>query len=161
MDPRASYLIDILGLVPHPEGGYFREFFRSPSIVTARESGTRRKAISSIYYLVLAGQVSKFHRVASDEVWHFLEGDTLQLHTLDPDITTVQTHVLGPVSGIVQPICIVPAAHWQAAEPAGAFTLAGCTVGPGFEYEDVSFLAEDATLRQAVTERFPVLARLL
>ena len=161
MHPRASSLIETLGLVPHPEGGFFREVFRSSSLVTAKSTGAHRTAITSIYYLLPAGQVSKFHRVTSDEVWHFLEGDPLELYTLEPDLAVLQAHVLGPVSGTTQPIYAVPANHWQAAMPKGVFTLAGCTVGPGFEYDDFGLLARDTMLRDAAKRRYPHLADLL
>jgi predicted cupin superfamily sugar epimerase len=161
MDPRASALIETLALVPHAEGGFFREVFRSAALVTTAASGTPRSAVTSIYYLLPAGQVSRFHRITSDEIWHFLEGDPLELHTLDPSSLSLRTVLLGPVSGSTVPIHVVPANHWQAALPGGAFTLASCTVGPGFEYDDFVLLAEDAILRTTVRERFPGLAALL
>lgn len=161
MNPRAPFLIEELGLTAHPEGGFFREIFRSSSIVTAESSGAHRTAITSIYYLLPAGQVSRFHRVSSDEVWHFLEGEPLELYTLDPSLATLHIHLLGPVSDKARPVHTIPANFWQAALPTGAFTLAGCTVGPGFEYDGFALLAEDANLKETVTQRFPDLARLL
>lgn len=161
MHPRASYLVESLALTPHPEGGYFREVFRSSSIVAAKASGAQRTAITSIYYLLAAGQVSKFHRVASDEVWHSLEGEPLELHVLDPDLAGMRTYLLGPVSANAQPICTVPADYWQAAMPRGAFALVGCTVGPGFEYEDFVLMANDAAVSERLKSRFPDLETLL
>lgn len=161
MHPRASSLIETLDLTPHPEGGFFREVFRSSSVVTAHSAGAQRTAVTSIYYLLLAGQVSKFHRVASDEVWHFLEGEPLELRLLDPDLASTRTHLLGPVSANARPICTVPANHWQAAIPVGAFALVGCTAGPGFEYDDFSVLIDDATARERLRSRFPDLEALL
>jgi uncharacterized protein len=161
MHPRASFLIESLGLRAHPEGGFFREVFRSPSVVTAKSSGAQRTALTSIYYLLTAGQASKFHRVTSDEVWHFLEGDPLELYLIDPSLTTMQTQMLGPVSSKVQPIFTVPANCWQAARPKGEFTLSGCTVGPGFEYEDFVLLSGQEVLATAVKEKFPHMAALI
>jgi hypothetical protein len=160
MHPRAIALIKLLSLAPHPEGGFFREIFRSSSIVSS-STGLRRTAITSIYYLIPAGQVSKFHRVASDEIWHYLEGEPLELYTLDPSLATLETHLLGRTSDKTQPIQVVLASFWQAAMPTGAFTLAGCTVGPGFEYEDSVMLADDGGLRERVGARFPSIAKLL
>jgi len=161
MHPRASSLIESLGLSPHREGGYFREVFRSSSLVTAKSSGTRRTAITSIYYLLPAGEVSRFHRVTSDEVWHYLEGDPLELYLIDPSLIALHTHLLGPASDKAQPIYTVPANYWQAALPKGAFTLAGCAVGPGFEYEDFALLSQEAALWATVRERFPSVGPLL
>ena len=161
MHPRASSLIATLNLAPHPEGGFFREIFRSSAIVTPSPTGSQRRAITSIYYLLSDGQVSKFHRVGSDEVWHFLEGDSLELHRIDPSLVTLQTHLLGPASDKAQPVHVVPANFWQAAVPTGAFTLVGCTAGPGFEYEDFTLLAENANMVQTVGRRFPRMATLL
>ena len=161
MHDRASFLKEQLQLTPHPEGGFYREIYRSPSFVTEESSGRPRSALTSIYYLLPAGQVSRLHRVASDEVWHFLDGDPLTLHVLDPAIETVQTYLLGPVAGDARPIHVVPANHWQAAVPTGAFTLVGCTMGPGFEFEDFALLAQNETLSQIVRARYPRLSPLL
>jgi uncharacterized protein len=161
MHPRASFLIESLGLRAHPEGGFFREVFRSASIVTSKTTDSQRAALTSIYYLLPAGQVSKFHRVISDEVWHFLEGDPLELYVIDPSLTSLHTHLLGPASGDAQPIFTVPANHWQAARPKREFTLSGCAVGPGFEYEDFRLLSEQRSLALTVKEKFPHVATLV
>jgi len=114
-----------------------------------------------MYYLLPGGRVSKFHRVASDEIWHFLEGDPLELGTIEPSLAAFQTHLLGPASDRAQPVHVVPANSWQAARPAGAFTLAGCTVGPGFEYGDLTMLEDDAAVMETVRRKFPGLGWLL
>lgn len=161
MHSRALSLIEHLDLKVHPEGGYFREVFRSSSLVTVSPSAAQRTTVTSIYYLLPGGQVSKLHRAGADEVWHFLEGDPLELYTLDPGLTALRTHLLGPVSGKAQPIHAVPANEWQAAMSKGAFTLAGCTTGPGFEYADFALLADDAELAKAARVKFPAVARFL
>jgi uncharacterized protein len=161
MNPRALSLIEQLGLRAHREGGYFREVFRSSSVVTPGPSGARRTAVTSMYYLLPAGQVSRLHRVTSDEIWHFLEGDPLELCTIDPSLAALQTHLIGPASNEARPLHAVPAHYWQAARPTGAFTLAGCTVGPGFEYEDFTLLADEPNLRGMIIQKFPGLAGLL
>ncbi len=161
MDPRASFLIDTLGLSPHPEGGFFREVIRSSAVVTPSSSSAQRSAITSIYFLLPVGHVSRWHRLRSDEIWHFLEGEPLELHTLDPSLETLRTHLLGPASDGAHPIHVVPANHWQAALPGGAFTLVGCTMGPGFEFEDFALLAQNEKLPNTLKERYPELAMLL
>jgi uncharacterized protein len=161
MDPRASSLIETLGLAAHPEGGFFREVFRADSLVTPSSSAPQRSALTSIYYLLPAGHKSRWHRVASDEVWQFLEGDPLELHILDPTLARLRTHLLGAVSDGVRPVQAVPPLHWQAAVPIGAFTLATCTVGPGFEFADLSLLTDNQLLREKMRQEFPQLASLL
>ena len=78
MHPHASALIRLLDLTPHPEGGYYREVFRSPRMVRASDSAVERAAVTTIYFLLVAGQHSRWHRIRSDEVWHYYEGDPLE-----------------------------------------------------------------------------------
>lgn len=106
----------MLGLAPHPEGGAFRETWREPA-------GT------AIYYLLARGEESRRHRLDKTEVWHFYAGDPLELQVGNERV------VLGPdvVAGH-RPQVVVPARVWQSARPLGAWTLAGCTVSPAFDY---------------------------
>ena len=141
MHARAADLIETLGLQPHPEGGWFREVFRSSDVVT--RDGAARDALSSIYYLLAAGQLSRWHVVALDEVWSFHEGEPLELLTYDPGEGRVEVLKLGPVSSDgARPQHVVPRGVWQAARPTGAYSLVGCQVGPGFDYADFQFLAD-------------------
>lgn len=141
MHPRASELISLLRLEPHPEGGHFVQTFRSPLIVTPNDSRGSRAALTVIYFLLVQGSVSRWHRVASDEAWHWYEGHPLELFSAPPDTGAVQSWLLGPLSGSTKPQHIVPAGHWQAARSSGGYTLAGCSVGPGFEYSDFTLLS--------------------
>lgn len=136
---RAEELIACLGLSPHPEGGHFRELFRSETTVTAAD-GRVRAALTTIYFLLRAGEVSRWHRVASDETWHFYEGEPLELWVADPDGGAPRCLRLGPVGDDARPAAVVPAGCWQAARPLGAYALVGCTVGPGFDFADFSFV---------------------
>lgn len=137
---RADELVEQLGLAPHPEGGAFAEVFRSAHRVSA---GSReRSAVTTIYYLLRAGEISRWHVVASDEVWHVYEGDGLDLVTFDPVAGAVRRVTLGRASRSCAAVHVVPAAVWQAARPLGDYVLAGCTVGPGFEFEDFRFVAD-------------------
>jgi uncharacterized protein len=158
MEGRARDLIDVLGLRPHPEGGYFREVYRSAARVQPLDGRAHRLALSTIYFLLAAGQVSRWHRVASDEVWHYYEGGPLELMVADAGFDQVSRRVLGPVGHSMEPVQVVLAGEWQAARPDGAYTLVGCTVGPGFEFDDFQMLDslsdEAATLKQ----RYPDLA---
>lgn len=127
-----------LGLIPHPEGGFYREMFRSGAVVTLPD-GRQRSASTAILYLLPADAWSAWHRITSDEVWHHYGGAALRLHRLGlPEIR------LDPTA----PQAAVPAGVWQAAEPMGGAVLCGCTVSPGFEFEDFEMGTADALLRQ-------------
>ncbi|HEU4926053.1 MAG TPA: cupin domain-containing protein, partial [Vicinamibacterales bacterium] len=127
---RVADLIDALNLTPHPEGGYFREVYRSAARVQPADGRDARLALTTIYFLLVAGQVSRWHRVASDEVWHYYEGDPLELLVADAGFDVVSRRRLGPVGNGIEPVHVVVAGEWQAARPAGGYTLVGCTVGP-------------------------------
>jgi len=121
----ADDLIGRHGLIPHPEGGHYRETFREAP------AGGGRGALTTILYLLKTGERSHWHRVTDAvEVWNFHEGDALAL-LLSPDGKRVARHVLGPGG---TPQVVVPAGWWQAAEPLGAWTLSGCAVAPAFEF---------------------------
>lgn len=138
--PRAAHLIAVLQLEPHPEGGYFRRIFRSDAQVTPLDNRPDRSALTTIYYLLPTGERSCWHRVSSDEVWHFIEGSPLELMCAEENFPAVNLHLLGPLEEERQPVRIVPRNQWQAARSTGPFTLAGCTVGPGFEFSDFEML---------------------
>lgn len=126
MDPRE--IIDRLGLEPHPEGGWYRETWRAEAPAGGRAAGT------AIYYLLEAGQVSRWHRVDAAEIWHWYAGAALEL-TLSPDGTGRESRRLGPnIATGERPQILVPPDCWQSARPLGHYTLAGCTVSPGFEF---------------------------
>ena len=126
MIARAQELIETLGLEPHPEGGWYRQVYKSAETVTREADGARRSALTTIYFLLVEGTVSRPHVVQSDEVWHFYEGDPLELTAGEERVTLHASHR----------VHVVPARVWQAARPLGTYTLVGCTVGPGFEFED-------------------------
>ena len=152
---RAQELIARLGLKPHPEGGHYAELFRSESRVQTPRG--ERRALTTIDFLLRAGEFSAWHRVRSDEVWHLLEGGPLRLHWLPADLSRVETVELDAHCRRF----VVPADAWQAAEPAGDYAYVGATVGPGFEFADFAFGREDAALKQALARLQPALGRLL
>lgn len=160
MNPRAAELIRHLSLQPHPEGGFYREIWRSTARVTARHR-PERSAMTTIYFLLAAGSFSAWHRVRSDEVWHWYEGDPLELVMASADFETVQHKSLGPVGAHTEAVVTVPADWWQAARPLGHYTLCGCTVAPGFEFADFSFLRDDTAATAALRRVAPELAALL
>jgi predicted cupin superfamily sugar epimerase len=160
MSSRANELIRELALEPHPEGGFYREIWRSATRVRANQR-PERSALTSIYFLLAAGSFSAWHRVESDEVWHWYEGEPLELLLAPPDCSAVQRLKLGPVNCAAEPVRTVPAHWWQAARPVGDHTLCGCTVAPGFEFEDFTFLRDDAPASAALRGVAPDLVLLL
>jgi predicted cupin superfamily sugar epimerase len=125
----ADLLIAALNLAPHPEGGYFRETFR--------DAANPRGHSTAIYFLLKAGEVSRWHRVDAAEVWHNYRGAPLEL-TIEQTV-----HIVGP--GIEQgqaPQAAVPTGKWQMARSLGDYTLVGCTVAPGFEFSGFEMAPE-------------------
>jgi len=119
----AADIIRLLDLKPHPEGGYFRETFRDGAAADGRAHST------AIYFLLKAGEISRWHRIDAAEIWHFYRGAPLELR-IGKDI-----YVLGPnVDEAQAPQVVVPPHAWQSAKSLGDYTLVGCTVAPGFEF---------------------------
>jgi len=132
-------LIDKLGLEPHPEGGWYREIYRSSDRVQTRRGA--RSAITAIYYLLERNQASRWHVVEADEIWHFYEGSPLDLLAYEPDARALLRRVLGSTSEGHERIAVIGKGVWQAARSLGEFSLVGCSVGPGFDFEDFRFVA--------------------
>ncbi|HBF28339.1 cupin domain-containing protein [Rhizobium sp.] len=125
----AQEIIATLSMQPHPEGGWYTETFRD-------DDGGARGHSTAIYYLLEAGQRSHWHRVKdASEAWHYYAGAPLALHRSD-DGENAETIVLGiDLPKGERPQAVIPANSWQSAESLGAFTLVGCTVAPGFTFE--------------------------
>jgi predicted cupin superfamily sugar epimerase len=155
MHDRAAHLISSLGLRPHPEGGHFREVFRSSSSVQPVDGRGERSALTTIYFLLRAGEKSRLHRVSSDEVWHFYEGDPLELLWAHPETPAFHQARLGPVDAGMAPVAVVPAGWWQAARSTGAYTLVGCSVGPGFDFADFQMLGDTPPAAVELCARHP------
>ena len=140
-------LIHQYNLLPHPEGGYFKETYRSTEIIPASGLPLRfpaeRTFSTSIYFLLLKDLFSAFHRIKSDECWHFYEGQSLLIHVLDPG-GCLQTITLGPGKESVYQY-VVPAGCWFASEPAKGttYSFVGCTVSPGFDFADFELAGKE------------------
>jgi hypothetical protein len=120
-------MIAALDLTQHPEGGFYRETFRAPD--------APRGASTSILFLLLAGERSRWHRVDADEHWLFHDGDALELLVADPASGVQERIVLGcDIARGERPQAVVPRGWWQAARPLGEWTLVGCVVAPAFEF---------------------------
>lgn len=161
MIDRAEHLVATLGLIPHPEGGYYGELYRSDATVRPADGRGPRAALTTIYFLLPGAAVSRWHRVQSDEVWHFYEGAPLDLWMASPDGDQANRHRLGPLDGAQRPAWTVPAGWWQAARSTGPFTLVGCTVGPGFDSRDFALAGDQPAAAAALRARHPALAELL
>lgn len=140
MHPRAEELVRQLELEPHVEGGHYRRIYESSMQCAFGEQGRKRAVATSIYYLLNAGETSRWHRVDADELWHWYEGDAIELLRFDPRDRQLTRHVLGPVAHGRAPVFVVPAGCWQAGRPLGAYALVGCTVAPGYEWRGFSTL---------------------
>jgi predicted cupin superfamily sugar epimerase len=123
----ADEVVRLLGLAPHPEGGFYRETFRDGAT-------GGRGASTAIYYLLREGDESAWHRVDAAEVWHWYAGAPLDV-TLSADGRERSTLRLGTdLAAGERPQVVVPAGVWQAARPVGGWTLVGCTVAPAFDF---------------------------
>lgn len=161
----ATDWIDRLGLQSHPEGGYFRESYRSADLLDAGILGGRhggpRPASTAIYFLLTGEAFSSLHRLRSDEVWHYHAGSALTVHVIDP-AGAYRAHRVGlDLDAGERPQAVVPAGCWFGAtvdEP-GGYALVGCTVAPGFDFADFE-LADRAELTGRHPEHAGLIARL-
>lgn len=139
---KVKELVEKYQLVAHPEGGYFRETYRSDLTITSPViddgKNKQRNTVTQIYFLLGEGDVSRFHKVAHEEIWHFYEGAPLRLLDLDKD--GCQDIQLGSESGRYHHV--IKGGNYQAAESTGEYTLVGCTVAPGFDFVDFAFLSD-------------------
>lgn len=158
---RAAELVRLLSLRAHPEGGFYNEVFRSPHTVTPADGRPPRASLTTIDFLLAAGQFSAWHRVASDEVWHLLEGGPLRLWQAEPEGRGLTSVVLRRAEATHAPRHVVPAGWWQAAEPLGDYAYVGATVGPGFDFADFTFGRDDPLLVASLQQEQPQALRLL
>ncbi len=153
MEPAVAQWVRRLGLAPHPEGGWFRETWRSPERLRAGQMPERfrgeRSLSTTILYLLGAGERSRFHRLHADETWWHHAGGAVLLHLLGP--AGARRLSVGPES----PQATVPHGTWFAAEPepGAPFALVGCGTCPGFEYEDFELADRAALAAEFPSER--------
>ena len=150
----AEQYIDHLQLLPHPEGGFYRETYRSEIKISneclPQEFGGDRTTSTAIYYLLKSGDYSAFHKIKSDECWHFYAGGRLLSHMIDVN-GRYDLMPLGNNIGKGETLqFVVPANTWFASEPAPetAFSLVGCTVAPGFDFRDFEMADKDQFLNE-------------
>ncbi|WP_444912725.1 cupin domain-containing protein [Microbulbifer sp. ZKSA004] len=145
-------------LIDHPEGGKFLQVFKSNSIVT-REDGQKRSALTHIYFSLQKGEVSKFHRVESDEIWNLYQGDGLFLYIWTEEDSCLQKIEISAENNTF--CCVVPAGAWQAAEPISGPVLVGCSVGPGFEFCDFKLIDVGDPITDCICKIDPSLIRFI
>lgn len=152
----ADYWKQRLALTSHPEGGAFSEVYRSGLVIPQAQIGGGfkgdRNISTSIYFLLQHGEFSAFHRIASDELWHFYDGVTLSIYEIREG--QLHKHLLGlDFEAGARPQVLISAGSWFASvvEIENGFTLCGCTVSPGFDFEDFE-MADRALL----TQEFPI-----
>ena len=150
-------LIKHYNLLPHPEGGFYRQTYAATEQILRDALPERfdgnRSFSTAIYFLLPFGNFSAFHRIKSDEVWHFYEGCALHIHVIHPNGNYECLKLGSNMNNGESYQLVVPANSWFASEPvgdAGSFALVGCTVAPGFDFSDFE-LAEVA----ALTNQFP------
>ena len=132
----ADRIIRGLNLAPHPEGGHFRETFRDTRTIAGRAHST------AIYYLLRAEERSRWHRIDAAEIWHWYAGAPLSLQISANGV--VEDRVLGSdIANGEAPQIVVPAKAWQCAQTLGHYTLAGCTVAPGFLFDHFEVAPDD------------------
>lgn len=165
MKRSAAEWVKRLELSPHPEGGYYREIYRSNTVIPGEALpacfGAARACCTSIYYLLERGDFSAFHRMRQDEIWHAYDGGPVRIHLLqaDGDYASVQLGRSPDAEQVLQ--AVVPGGCWFAAEPVAEaeFALVGCTVSPGFDFADFE-LADRAELMQAFPGQEELIQRL-
>ena len=150
---RIKYLVEKFELIPHPEGGYFKEVYRSKDIIP--QSGLKgftgdRNFCTSIYFLLTSENFSAFHRIKQDEIWHFYEGSSLSVHVIYPDGSYIKHKVGLNYDNGEEPQLVVPAGCWFASEveEKDSICLVGCTVAPGFDFEDFELASKDELIKE-------------
>ncbi len=156
-------IIDHYNLQPHPEGGWYKETYRSKesigSLALPSRYGSSRVFCTFIYFLLEKGEFSAFHKIQSDEAWHFYAGDPMQVFILEEDGSLTTIELGSDVKKGQLFHYVVPANHWFASRPSpgSAFSFTGCTVAPGFEFSD--FQLADADTLSAAYPKYAELIR--
>ena len=142
MKNRANYYISKLNLSPHPEGGYFKEIYRSDEIINEKHLPERYNAdrafSTSIYFLLERNQVSRFHKIKSDEIWHYYVGSGVKIYVIEKNGEIKEILLGSKLEQGELPQVVINKNSWFGAEllDKSSFSLLGCTVSPGFEYND-------------------------
>jgi predicted cupin superfamily sugar epimerase len=141
---RIEQIKDVLNMQPHPEGGFYCEQYRANYQIPSPVHGKPRSTLTHVYFLLTESDVSRWHKVVHDEIWNIYEGDPLRILTLNDD--GIDDSIIGDIGRNVASdyYKIVLGGDYQAAETTGLYTLLGCTVAPGFDFEDFSYIEDDS-----------------
>jgi len=148
IDP--DFLIEKYKLKPHPEGGYYSEVYRSNQTVKSEVAKDNRNTVTHIYFLLKKGQFSRFHRVLHDEIWNFYEGAPLKIIEFDGDV--LEENIIGQENESY--FSVVKGGIFQAAESTGEFSFVGCSVAPGFDFKDFSFLDDEIETLKELRKKY-------
>ncbi len=146
---KASYFIEHLQLLPHPEGGYYKETYRSKETILFSGFSGERNFSTAIYFLLEENNFSAFHKINSDELWHFYAGDALEVIEITLSGELKLTAIGNDLENGEQLQYVVPANTWFASrvKKGGKFSLVGCTVAPGFDFKDFEMAKRDELVR--------------
>ncbi|WP_298425644.1 cupin domain-containing protein [uncultured Kordia sp.] len=156
MKSEIKKLVTSLELLPHPEGGFYKEVYRSASVIPkdalAADFSGDRNYCTSIYFLLTSENFSAFHRIKQDEIWHFYGGSSLSVHVIDEDGVYTEHKVGMNFSNGEKPQLVVPAGCWFASSVSkkDSYAFVGCTVAPGFDFDDF-----ELATRTALTAVYP------
>ena len=165
MKERIDRLVETLSLLPHPEGGFYRETYRSEGVIAESHLGNgyegSRNYATSIYFLLTSESFSAFHRIKQDEIWHFYDGAPLHLHIISPEGVYSKILVGKDIDKGEIPQATVYGGSWFASEvpQADSYALVGCTVSPGFDFRDFE-LARGQELSEAYPQHQEIIMRL-
>ncbi|MEO6730606.1 MAG: cupin domain-containing protein [Ferruginibacter sp.] len=161
----AKQLVEKYSLSPHLEGGYYKENYRSletiPKAFLPKRFNGERSYSTAIYFLLEEGNFSAFHKIESDECWHFYAGETLLIHVIHLNGRLETIRLGSELQNGEQFQAVVPAGCWFASEPAAgtAYSFVGCTVAPGFDFGDFE-LANEEVLSKQFPQHKPLIKRL-
>ena len=160
----ANYYIEKLVLQKHPEGGWFKEVYRSNENIAATALGKRfsgqRSISTSIYFLLQKGEFSAFHKIKSDETWHFYDGGTLELFSISPEGKLIIYKLGLNIQKGELPQITIPHGHYFAAKSKADFTFVGCTVAPGFDFVDFEMPSKEE-LKELFPSQFKIIDELV
>jgi hypothetical protein len=148
-----KYWVDKLSLIPHREGGHFREIYRAEGMIAVKsndEHVVMRNHSTAIYFLLSSREINALHRIKSDEVWHFYDGSPLAVYEIDAG-GDLKKHMLGlDADKGEMPVIIIRSGNWFCAEVVGedSYTLAGCTVSPGFDFADFELAVKEKLISE-------------
>lgn len=164
MDNEIQQIAKKLQLLPHPEGGFYRETYRCgteiPQTILGSNFSGDRNISTCIYFMLVSGNFSAFHRIKQDEIWHFYSGTALLLYMISPEGNLTTVKIGSDILNKEIPQFVVPAGYWFAAEVVAenSYSLVGCTVAPGFDFADFE-LAEKEKLCDMFPEHREIIER--